>query len=60
MAKDTQINIRITTALKAAAEKAAAADERSLTSLISKLLSDFCRERGFLISNSKSPKRKRG
>jgi hypothetical protein len=30
------------------AEKAAAADHRSLTSLIEKLLADYCRKEGFL------------
>jgi hypothetical protein len=39
--KTSQINLRIEPRLKAAAEKAAAADHRSLTSLIEKLLSDY-------------------
>jgi hypothetical protein len=34
--------------LKAAAEKAAADDRRSLAGLIEKLLEEYCRERGFL------------
>ena len=44
MAKETknaQVNLRIRPSLKAAAEKAAADDQRSLTSLIEKLLADY-------------------
>jgi hypothetical protein len=39
--KTAQVNLRIEPALKLAAEKAAADDRRSLTSLIEKLLSDY-------------------
>ncbi len=39
--KTAQINLRVTPAFKEAAEKAAAADHRSLTSLVEKLLSDY-------------------
>jgi hypothetical protein len=46
--KTAQVNLRIDPSLKAAAEKAAATDHRSLTSLIEKLLADYCRKRGFL------------
>lgn len=46
--KTAQINLRISPALKAAAEKAADADSRSLTSLIEKLLNDHLREKGYL------------
>jgi hypothetical protein len=46
--KTAQINMRISPALKAAAEKAAAADHRSLSSLIEKLLADYAKEQGFL------------
>jgi hypothetical protein len=46
--KTAQVNLRISPTLKAAAERAAAADHRSLTSLIEKLLSDHAREHGFL------------
>jgi predicted HicB family RNase H-like nuclease len=38
--KTATLNLRIAPELKAAAEKAAAADNRSVTSLIEKLLSD--------------------
>lgn len=51
MAKETktaQVNLRITPSLKAAADKAAADDQRSLTSLVEKLLTDFLKERGYL------------
>jgi hypothetical protein len=43
--KSAQVNIRLTPALKKAAEKAAQEDHRSLTSLIEKLLSDYVKEK---------------
>jgi len=46
--KTAQVNLRMMPALKEAAEKAAAADHRSLTSLIEKLLSDYLRKKGYL------------
>ena len=46
--KTAQVNLRISPELKAAAEKAAAEDSRSLTSLIEKLLNDHLREKGYL------------
>jgi hypothetical protein len=45
--RSTQFNMRIDPELKKAAEKAAADDRRSVASLIEKLLTDYCRERGF-------------
>jgi hypothetical protein len=39
--KIAQVNLRLDPSLKRAAEKAAADDHRSLTSLIEKLLSDY-------------------
>ncbi len=51
MAKETRsvpLNLRIRPSLKAAAERAAADDGRSLTSLIEKLLTDHLRDRGYL------------
>jgi|1186.fasta_scaffold1068153_2 hypothetical protein len=45
--KTAQLNFKVDPALKEAAEKAAACDQRSLTSLIEKLLTDFAREKGF-------------
>jgi hypothetical protein len=47
--KTAQINLRIKPDLKAAAERAAAADHRSLTSLVEKLLTDHCEKFGFPI-----------
>jgi hypothetical protein len=46
--KTAQVNLRLLPEMKAAAEKAAADDKRSLTSLIEKLLDDHLRERGYL------------
>ena len=46
--KTATLNLRIDPALKAAADKAAAADQRSLTSLVEKLLTDYCRKGGYL------------
>jgi hypothetical protein len=46
--KTAQVNLRIDPRLKAAADKAAADDHRSLTSLIEKLLSDYLKRRGYL------------
>ena len=46
--KTAQVNLRLQPSLKEAAEKAAAADQRSLTSLIEKLLVAHLRTRGFL------------
>jgi hypothetical protein len=51
MAKEdrtVQVNLRMSAGLKTAAERAAQADQRTLTSLIQKLLTDYCREKGFL------------
>lgn len=51
MAKETktaQVNLRITPSLKDAAEKAAADDQRSLTSLVEKLLTSYLRQHGYL------------
>ena len=46
--KTAQVNLRITPSLKEAAERAAQDDQRSLTSLIEKLLNDHLRDRGYL------------
>jgi hypothetical protein len=53
--KTAQVNLRIEPALKAAAEKAAAADHRSLTGLIEKLLSDYCKRRNFGPTGGRRP-----
>ena len=52
--KTAQLNLRLAPGLKEAAEKAAADDHRSLTSLIEKLLSDYLRERGYLLKSERS------
>jgi hypothetical protein len=46
--KATQFNFRLDAELKKAAERAARADTRTLSSLIVKLLTEHCRENGFL------------
>jgi len=46
--KTAQVNLRINPDLKAAADKAAANDQRSLTSLIEKLLTDHLKKNGYL------------
>ena len=46
--KTTQVNLRLQPSLKQAADRAAADDRRSLTSLIEKLLDDYLRQRGYL------------
>lgn len=48
--KDAQVNLRIQPSLKAAAEKAASDDQRSLTSLVEKLLVEYLRKKGYLKS----------
>jgi predicted HicB family RNase H-like nuclease len=44
--KTATLSLRIDPDLKRAAEKAADADQRSLTSLIEKLLADYVKENG--------------
>ncbi len=46
--KTAQVNLRINPDLKLAAERAAASDHRSLTTLIEKLLTDHLRAQGYL------------
>jgi hypothetical protein len=43
-----QVNLRMSVELKEAAEQAAADDHRSLTSLVEKVLTDYCRAKGYL------------
>jgi hypothetical protein len=57
--RSTQFNMRMDPVLKDAAEKAAADDRRSLSSLVEKLLTDYCRERGFLDTEGRLPKKGR-
>jgi hypothetical protein len=46
--KSALVQLRIRPSMKAAAEKAASDDERSLTSLIEKLLAEYLRKKGYL------------
>jgi hypothetical protein len=46
--KTAQVNLRIDPSLKEAAEKAAADDQRSLTSLVEKLLTEHLKAKGYL------------
>ena len=46
--KTATLNLRIAPEIKDAAERAAADDHRSLTSLVEKLLAEHCRARGYL------------
>ena len=46
--KTKQVNMRLADELNATAEKAAADDHRSLTSLVEKLLTDYLRKHGYL------------
>jgi hypothetical protein len=46
--KEAQVNLRIQPSLKRAAEQAAADDQRSLTSLVEKLLTEYLRKKGYL------------
>ncbi len=48
MARTASIGIRVTPAVKAAAEKAAADDRRPLASLIEKLLVEHLEKNGYL------------
>lgn len=47
-AKTAQVNLRLQPSLKEAAEKAAEAEHRSLTSLIEVLLTGWLRDKGYL------------
>jgi len=46
--KTATLNLRIEPELKAAAERAATDDRRSVTSLIEKLLAEYLEEHGYL------------
>lgn len=47
--KTATLNLRISPELKVLAERAAAEDQRSLTSLLEKLLSDHLKKKGYLV-----------
>jgi hypothetical protein len=46
--KDAAISVRVGSEVKAAAERAAADDNRSLASLVEKLLVDYLRKKGLM------------
>ena len=48
MAKTSAISVRVPDDVKAAAEKAAAADHRSVASFVEKLLTDYLKKTGHL------------
>jgi len=48
MAKTSAISVRVPDDVKEAAEKAAAADDRSLASFVEKVLKDHLRKTGYL------------
>jgi len=48
MAKTSAISVRVPDDVKSAAEKAAAADSRSVASLVEKLLTDYLKKTGYL------------
>ncbi len=54
--KTLVFSMRMTPQTKEAAEEAAADDRRSVASLIEILLTDYCRDRGYL---KEAPKRRR-
>lgn len=51
MAKTSAISVRVSDDVKAAAEKAAKDDSRSLAALTEKILSDWLRKNGYLEPN---------
>ncbi|MER8560185.1 hypothetical protein [Mesorhizobium sp. M0578] len=50
MAKTSAISVRVTDEIKAAAEKAANDDSRSVASLVEKVLAEWLRLKGYLRS----------
>jgi hypothetical protein len=56
--KTTQFTMRMDPEVKEAAERGAADDRRSLSSLIEVLLVDYCRKRGLLTEDGRLPKRR--
>jgi len=55
--KTAQVILQIEPTLKAAGEKAAAAERRSLTGLIEKLLADYCKKQVLAVESSSPPSR---
>jgi hypothetical protein len=61
MAKTSAISVRVSDQVKAAAEKAASDDSRSVASYVEKLLAEHLRAKGYLADHPQSaPKRGRG
>jgi hypothetical protein len=58
--KTAQVILQIEPTLKAAGEKAAAAERRSLAELIEKLLADYCRKRALAVEPSSPHSRAKG
>jgi hypothetical protein len=58
--KTAQVILQIEPTLKAAGEKAAAAERRSLTGLIEKLLADYCKKQVLAVAPSSPPSRAKG
>jgi len=59
MAKTSAISVRVSDQVKAAAEKAATDDSRSVASYAEKLLAEHLRAKGYLAAEP-APKRSRG
>jgi hypothetical protein len=57
--KTTQFTMRMDPEVKEAAERGAAEDRRSLSSLIEILLIDYCKKRGLLTEEGRLPKKGR-
>jgi hypothetical protein len=57
--KTTMFTMRMDPEVKAAAEKVAAEDRRSLSSLIEILLIEICKKRGTLTKEGRLPKKER-
>lgn len=52
MAKTAALGFRIPEEMKAALEKAAAADDRSVSAMVTIILRDYLREKGFIEAHS--------
>ena len=55
MPKSEAISVRVSAETKAAAEKAAEADRRSVASLVEKILAEWLKANGYLKTAAKSP-----
>jgi hypothetical protein len=59
MAKTSAISVRVSDQVKAAVEKAAADDSRSVASYVEKLLAEHLRAKGYLASEGEAAKPRR-